>query len=370
MSRSNPINSMHLVGLCLAAFAAQFFVSWFQPSTGYFWHTDSPVYWDNARSLLYDGRIANTFFPMGASMLLAPFRWAGLEPFSIVLWVHPLLNSLDVLMAFFLVRYLAGPGAAFAAGWCIALYPPMLNYSRQFLSEPWYVFILLAACSVLIKPGRGRAWWGGVLLGFSVLIRTPSLGVAALCLIALAFMNRGALECMLCTAGLVVVLMFGSALASLSSERFVFLTTQGSMATSRRSVLGGEIAVPDAAQHPSYLSALVAEPTDFIKQRLYSFINVASPWAFGDGRSIQVKLMIFVPDFLILIATLVALREALRMQRNPEVILLLCPALGLIGFYTMFVGQNRYRMPYMPFLICFCAVHLWPHFTTRFRRSA
>jgi len=367
MTHNDPIPYKHLVALGFAAFAVQFLVSWFQPHPGYFWHTDSPAYWNNAASFLQDGTIVNTFFPMGASLLLAPLLAAGLEPFTVVLWVHPALSVFSVLMAFALVRPLEGPGAALAAGWCVALYPPLLNYSRQLLSEPWYVATLLAACAVLIQPGKGRAWWGGVLLGMTVLIRTPSLGVAVLVLGSLAFAKRPALEWLLCLAGTVLVLSGGTLLASRSDDRFVFLTTQGSMATSRRSVLGGEVSVPESEQKASYLAWLRKEPAAFLEQRLFSFVNMTSPWAFGETRSLATKLLIFLSDAPIILATLLAIRESLRTRWRPETWLLLCPALGLIGFHTLFVGQNRYRMPYMPFLICFSAVYLWPLLKTWLR---
>lgn len=322
--------------------------------------TDSPAYWDNAGSFMQDGTIVNTFYPMGSSLLIAPLRAAGLEPFMVVLWAHPVLHVMNVLLAFAIVRRLGTTGAALAAGWCVACYPPLLNYSRQFLSEPWHVTTLFAACAVLIRPGKSRAWWGGVLLGLSVLIRTPSLGVAAFVLAALVFAKRPAGQWLLCLAGVVLVLAGGTLLASRSEGRFVFLTTQGSMATSRRSVLGGEAFVPAQEQKASYLAWLKEEPAGFLKQRWFALVNMTSPWAFGESRSLATKLLILLSDLPILMACLLAIREALRTRWRTEVWLLLCPALGLIGFHTLFVGQNRYRMPYMPFLICFAAVFLWP----------
>jgi hypothetical protein len=350
----------YLLLLAVVGFSVQFVASWFQPHPGYYMMTDSPAYWGNAASLVEYGRIADTFFPMGVSILLAPFRALGFEAFSVVLWIHSLLNCANALLAYSIVRRFTLPGIALVAGLWVACYPPSINYARQLISEPWFVTTLLGALALMISPGPMRARLGGVLMGLIVLIRTPGLGILILVGLGLIWLRRPIREIWGFGLGALFVIGLGIILACHSSGKFVFLMTGTSMATGLRSTWDGYETVPDAERPSSYLAGAVEDPLAFMSQRKYAFMNITSPWPLGDDRSWKTKLAVFLSDAPILTGALMSVWFGVRAKRLDSRWLLMAPMVGLVGFYCLLFAISRYRMPYFPPLICLVTICLGP----------
>lgn len=323
-------------------------------------NVDMRWYWQNATSLTESGRLAWTFFPMGASLLLAPLHAIGIAPEVIVQWIHPLIHAGIGIFAVLIVRSLSSHLLSYCAGILVILYPTLLNYGRQLLSEPYAVLALMASLAFLVRPGARNSFWGGCLMGLAVLIRTPFLGVAATVLAMFAFLRRPLKEIAVLGCGIALLLGIGIGLASHTDGHFVFLTSGTSMMTSLKSVWGGYADVPAAEQADSYLHILRNDWRGFLEQRFYALLNILSPWPFGDDRTLPVKLAIAVPDSLMLLLTACGAIRALNEGRRDGVWILLVPLAGLVGFYTMFFAINRYRIPYFPPLICFAAITCGP----------
>lgn len=112
------------LGIMVFAFALQWLVSWNQPSPDYYMMTDSSHYWSNATSFRQEGKIADSYMPMGASICMAVCQCFGLKEFHVVLWIHPALNALNSWFAFVIVsHFLRGWWPLLAALW-VACYPP------------------------------------------------------------------------------------------------------------------------------------------------------------------------------------------------------------------------------------------------------
>lgn len=345
---------------CAIAFIVQWTASWLQPTSGYFMMTDSPYYLENAYSLLHEGRITDPYYPMGMSILLAPLVYLGFEPFMIVLWVHPVLHSVSTFFCYSIVRRFAPVGASCAAALCVAFYPPAINYSRQLISEPWFLSVILGAFYFLTGSQRWSACAGGLLLGFSVLVRTPALGIVAVAMVALLMLSQPKCHVLIVAVSAACVILLGTILASRSTGKLTFLTTGTAMATSHRSIPGGYEIIPENERASSYIKAALEEPLAFVGQRLCALFNIISPWPLGDDRSLIAKIIILLSDLPIIVSTLWAAFLLVRRRCFDSRWLLCLPALGLISFYTVFFAINRYRMPYYPPLICFVFAVLSP----------
>jgi hypothetical protein len=315
---------------------------------------DTRWYWDNATSLVNTGKLAWTFFPMGTSILLAPLYFLGLSPGAIVQWVHPLIHAGIGVLAMSIVKHFSRP-LAWYAGAAVIIYPTLLNYGRQLLSECYVVLVLMAALAILVRPGARNAFVGGCLVGLAVLVRSPILGVAAIIILILVIVRRPFKEVALAGCGICLLLALGVGIASYTDGRFVFLTSGTSMATSIKSVYGGYVAVPTEERAESYLQILRDDWRGFLTQRAHAAINIISPWPLDD-RTLLTKLAIALPETLILALGCCGSWFAFKDRRRDGVWLLLSPVIGLVCFHTLLFAISRYRMPYFPPLICFAVI--------------
>ena len=346
-----------MLGVMVFAFVLQWLVSWNQPTHGYYMMTDSAHYWSNATSFREQGKIADTYMPMGASVCMAACQSFGLKEFDVVLWIHPVLNVINCWFAFVIVSHFVSGRWPLLAALFVASYPPQLNYARQLLSEPWFVTSLLALLVAMLRNGMRFSLLTGFLLGWCVLVRSQALGVWAVALLVLFLMRRPKKELAVIFGVSVSVIALGCLIASWSAEKPLFLTQQSLMMTIYRSVPGGWEDIPEAQRQASYLAGLMSYPLDFLTQRFWALVNMLSPWPLDAGRSWKVKLFLTVVDLPMLAALVYAmfrLPSGFKLPR--EVWFLVIPMVGLTMFHTMFFAVTRYRMPMMLPLIPFAVV--------------
>lgn len=346
-----------LLGIMVFAFALQWLVSWNQPSPDYYMMTDSSHYWSNATSFRQEGKIADTYMPMGVSICMAACQCFWLKEFDVVLWIHPILNVFNCWFAFVIVSYFVRGWWPLLAALLVACYPPQLNYARQLLSEPWFVTSLLALLTVMLRQGFRHSLLTGFLLGWCVLVRSQALGIWAIALLVLFLMGRAKSELAVILGVSVSVIVLGSLIASWSAGKPLFLTQQSLMMTIYRSVPGGWEDIPETQRQASYLAGLMNHPLVFLTQRFWAFVNMLSPWPLDAGRSWKVKLFLTVVDLPMLATLVYVLIRLLRGFKLPrEVWLLVIPLVGLTLFHTLFFAVARYRMPMMLPLIPFAVV--------------
>lgn len=127
-------------------------------------------------------------YPSFIASLLAP----GENPFpSRVLHAQALLGALAVLALYVLGAAVAGPLAGLLAAWLYALDPGQLTHVRSLDIEHFYGLLLIASASGLAlwaaRPGRAAAWGLGLLLGLSLLCRSPLVFFPAVLAVWLAW---------------------------------------------------------------------------------------------------------------------------------------------------------------------------------------
>jgi hypothetical protein len=345
--------------LFLLAFCARFLCTYFQPFPGYFWHTDAKLfYWPDALGLVETGKLANHgSSPCGLPILLAPFVVCNVSPFHVVLIWQSMVGALSALLAMIIVEEMSEKVSyGFIAGIWIAFYPPLLNLSRQLLTETWFITFLFFGLYLVRRKSPFPVVLGGACVGFTALIRSPGLGVV-LALLGFFFLvpaQRAKVFPFFIGAGCVIAA--GSWLTSYSADHFVFLSEQSGVAMIYKPVLGGYESVNSVGRNTSYFGFLVHNPGAFLEERLISAITLFSPWPFG-GRSFYTKIIICVSDAIVFgvfaIAVVLAIRKRLLKE---EWFVLLAPFFGLAFFYVALFSQPRYRWQFMPFLICFSVV--------------
>lgn len=203
----------------------QLTMSWNQPHPTYYIHTDSVVYWGNAISLWDQGVFENvTQAPGGTALILAGFVAGGLGPWETLLIGYSLSHALSAVFAGLLVLRLGTrPSAAVLTAALIGCYPPLLNYSRQILSGPWFVATILAGLYLGLSSRRSVAIAGWTLFSFAVFVRTPGLAALLLILFALVFSRE--LRPLLPAAVAGATLMLALRVIAHLTCRFPFIST-------------------------------------------------------------------------------------------------------------------------------------------------
>ena len=344
--------------LLLFAFGLRVCVAYFQPRPNYFWHTDTTAYWGDAESLLREGRLSHGAAPPGLAILLVPFVWMKIPAFQVVLVVQSLLGTLTILLAMRITRYLSNRHAALLCGLILAVYPPLLNLTRQLITETWFILFLVLSVSCLLRDSLLRWFLGGCAAGMACLIRPAALGVVLFTSCAFVSFRPLRSRAPLYLTGVAAFLLFGTALQSHSAGHLVFFG-QTSQTATYKPVWGGYATVDEAEamQRGSYLDFLVRSPKQFVTERVISVGTLLSPWPLGSAeRSLSNKLLIAASDLCVYALILWACRRVRRATWKVETWFLVAPVCGLVTFYGLLFSQPRYRWPFMPFLVCIVAV--------------
>lgn len=104
--------------------------------------------------------------------------------------LQALLGALTCLLAFRTAERLFGERAGPAAGWLLALYPPLVPYAGLLLTETLFTFLLAAAAMFWVYGAERKSPWdfalAGLCLGLATLTRPVTLFFPALLLLAAA----------------------------------------------------------------------------------------------------------------------------------------------------------------------------------------
>ena len=302
----------------MVAFCARFLCAYFQPSPGYFWHFDAKTwYWPDAVGLVETGRLAgHGFSPCGLPILLVPFVVCNVSPFHVVLIWQSVVGAMSALLAMIIVEEMSRKlSYGLIAGIWIAFYPPLLNLSRQLLTETWFITFLFMGLYLVRRRSRFLVVMGGACMGFTALIRSPGLG-AVLALLAILFLVRSQRAKVLpFLIGAACVIAAGNWLVSYSAGHFVFLSGQSGVVLTVRPVLGGPEPVSSVGRGNSYFGFLIHDPKTFMGERLFSAITLFSPWPFGDDRSFYTKSIICVSDTIVFGLFVITIVLAIRKRR-------------------------------------------------------
>ncbi|MBN2576797.1 MAG: glycosyltransferase family 39 protein [Deltaproteobacteria bacterium] len=349
---------MAIATILLTTAVVRVVVAYCQPHPNYFWHNDTTSYWGNAESLLRHGVLKYwNWGPPGLSIVLLPFVAAGVSPFDVVVIWQSLLGTLTVLLAMILTERLSCMYSALVAGAILAVYPPLLNLSRQLITETWFIFALFLAIWLLMSDRRLLSLVAGLVAGLSCLMRAPCLGIAlAITCVLLYFRNlRSRLVPFL--GGVACMLVVGAFLVSRSAGHLA-LFPQSDETVGIRPVVGGyeEIGPAEIAARRNYLHFMTHSPVQYLKERGISILVLLSPWPFGEDRTVIKKLVIASSDSFVYLLALWAVVHLRRRQLRPELFLVATPVIGSIAFYGLLFSQPRYRWPFMPFLVCLFAI--------------
>jgi 4-amino-4-deoxy-L-arabinose transferase-like glycosyltransferase len=157
---------------------------------------DAPHYVTLGRNVLLTGNYSRCDGPPYPPDMLRPPVYplfAGgldlLADASAVYLAHGLLQAGSCLLLFLLVRPVFGARAGFWASVLLATDLMLAVFNFQTMSEPLFVFLILAALACLLPAltsgGAARLLGGGLLLGLAILTRPAALYVLPLLAIAL-----------------------------------------------------------------------------------------------------------------------------------------------------------------------------------------
>ena len=356
-----------LVAIGAIAYLLRVFVVAFHPHQGHWFHEDTIYYLENAYAILTTGLPTVNKAPIGFSYILCIWLKLGLSPKAIAFTVQPIVGAVDCLLVYVLCKRLSRPRAGLVAAAICAVHPSLINSSSQLLSEDWAILFLLLGLIAALSHRRRSLFAAGLLVGGACAIRSPCLAML-LGLVAWLMWNdrqRGALRAAALLFGALVPIAAVSIHLSVASEMPVFVTLQNTEANTVKPVLGGfeALGLEDQFRRGSYFHFAWNHPLQFAGERMTSFFTFASPWPFGDDRSLRRKGIMLASDGLVLVlAVIAAVRLWRRNPHSPWFVLVWLPCC-LCLFYTLFFSNPRYRVPTLPLLVAFSTMVLLPRAT-------
>lgn len=163
----------------------------------------------------------------------------GREPHDIsaVYWAQALVGTATIVLAWGLSLRLAGRWAAALTAAAVALYPPLITFTGEQVSEPLGAMVLTGAVLVFVGALRrrtlGSCLASGMVLGVAVLVRTDLLAVAGLLVVWLfatqvhRSLLNAAVSTAVCCVGFTAVVAPWIAFVSLRTGAFTPITTAG-----------------------------------------------------------------------------------------------------------------------------------------------
>ena len=310
--------------------------------------------------------------------------------------IFALLSSLGGVLLFFIgLRLFPGRAPAILGTVGYALYPPLVWWGVQLMTEPLFIFFVLATMLLLFRAwDDGGAWSclaAGVCCGLAMLSRSVLGGYAPLVCLMFLFCFRGGrrrrlLLAFLFGAGIMLVMTPWIVRNARVLHAFVPTTTDGGhgfyVANNERALADPRGFYMPGPEEWKWLRRPGEERVGEIElqQRLYGaafrfLISNPGTWArlflrrlawfwrfwphsdFVGARETIVYAVSYVPLFPLMIAGLILAH--LRFRENLRRYLLfdlLVVYMTLI--HAFFLATLRYRVPLMPFLILFAAYAL------------
>jgi 4-amino-4-deoxy-L-arabinose transferase-like glycosyltransferase len=287
-----------------------------------------------------------------------------LEPKVIAFMVQPVIGAVDCLLIYVLCKKLCRPRAGLVAAGICAVHPSLINSSSQVLSEDWAIFFLLLGLITALSHRKRSLFAAGLFIGGACAVRSPCLAMLLGLVAWLMWTDRerGARRALALLAGALIPISLVSVHLSVASQSPVFVTLQNVEANTVKPVWGGfeTLELEHQFRRGSYFEFAWRHPVDFAKERMISFITFASPWPFGDDRSLRRKGVMVLSDGLVLVTSIVAAVSLWRRNpRSPWFVLVWLPCC-LCVFYTLFFSSPRYRVPTLPLLVAFSTMVLLP----------
>jgi hypothetical protein len=172
-------------------FLLRIFVSLNQPHPNYYWHNDSIFYWGVAQALV-SGKSYPTMYhiPFGLPIVLTPFVAFNISPFFFVWFVQSLMGALTTYLFYRIARHRLDEILSLLCALCFALYLPMLNLSRQLLTETLYIFVISLGFACLLCKNRLLWIVAGMSFGWGAITRWPGVGICFFLILALGFLKE------------------------------------------------------------------------------------------------------------------------------------------------------------------------------------
>jgi len=353
-----------LVAIGAVAYLLRVFVVAFHPHQGHWFHEDTIFYLENAQAILITGLPTLNKAPIGFSYILALLLKFGLQPKAIAFMVQPIVGALDCLLVYVLCKKMCRPRAGLVAAAICAVHPSLINSSSQLLSEDWAVLFLLLGLIAALSHRRRSLFAAGLLMGAACAIRSPCLAMLLGLVLWLMWTDRerGGRRAAALLLGALIPIGVVSIHLSIASQSPVFVTLQNTEANTVKPALGGfeALELEEQFRRGSYFDFAWHHPLLFAEERMISFITFASPWPFGDDRSLRRKGIMAFSDGFVLVASLIATISLWRRNpRSPWFVLVWLPCC-LCFFYTLFFSNPRYRVPTLPLLVAFSTMVLLP----------
>jgi 4-amino-4-deoxy-L-arabinose transferase-like glycosyltransferase len=335
------------------------------------------------------GLIVRSFRPPLLPIVLAGIYGVAGHHYWVARALIALLGASTCVVLMRIARRLFGQPAAALAGLLAAVYPKLIYYAGEPVTETPYTFLLTCAVAVLLaaKDSKNGLWrWplGGALMGLATLCRSALLAfIPFACLWALVVRPRklrAALEAALIAGGFALVMAPWWGRNAAIHGRFVPATTEGGytlwVTNNALADGGGHCFWPDDRRAFDGLTEAEIDRTfarmgwDYIRSHPGRFLELAGAkfvrfwrlWPHAEEPSVGASKAVvagatFTP---ILILALYGAFAARRQWRRLLLIYLLFAYYALLHMVLMAI--TRYRLPLEPFLIALAAhglVELW-----------
>jgi 4-amino-4-deoxy-L-arabinose transferase-like glycosyltransferase len=328
------------------------------------------------------------FWPVGYSALIGGAYWIFGPSLRVSYVVNVILGIASIFAVHRFARWLYDERVAMLSAWITALYPTFILYTTIVASENVFIPLVVAAVYVALRaargPGRGReVLLAGALLGLSVLVRPTAFLLPAVPLVMGLAMGNQILRSLAVTATIVLVMVLLSIPWGLRNEnvfgRFNLTSFNGGINLWMGNHPGSDgryAAIPDA-----YAALPIAERDAALKQTAIEFISrhplefvrlavlrtgvtmraetIASVWnsvgierTFGSSGIFKFKIACTLGYYLVLVGAAIALAKDALAGRFAQRELVLASILIVLSLpFVVIVGQDRYHLPLVPFLI-------------------
>lgn len=321
----------------------------------------------NGHGLIIDEKRVAARTPVPGLYFAAIYSAFGVSVRAVQI-ANALLGVITVWLVYDLVKRTFGIVSARWSALFVSVYPMLLSYTGQLLSEtPVVVLIILALWCVWVLRDRRTIWFApvGIILGLAVLTRPTALPMAVLIAVwtLVGCFANGWLQRI--SRPLIMFLFLGLTIAPWTLRNYIMLGkfipftsdsglilwlannpwADGTMMTTNIPTLLEIHALPEGESGAAYQKLAVQfiedNPEQFVRLTLRRLLYFWHLGYHGEGFAEITFLVIYLP---MLVLALIGARIGWRSNRSATLLLLVVPV-SLTAIHMVFIPAGRYRLP-------------------------
>jgi 4-amino-4-deoxy-L-arabinose transferase-like glycosyltransferase len=363
----NPVsalsNKKKLFYILLAGLALRIYISFVYAES---WYTSDSWEYINQAKMLLDGKYA-TMFPNGYPIIISVFIFlTGSIPAAGVILI--LLNIvLSVVIVYLVYRISLAiykeESLALIAALLVSLYPNQINYVRYILSDVSCTFFLVLALYLL---ANSKYKLSALSVGVASIMRTTFLPLGILLSIFFFIRkeyNNGKRYLLFTLIPVCILLIYGflvSGKITLGVNVFYNFTLTAN--NFEGNYIDADSSIND------YVSYLVTDPVEFIKDRFLSLWDLWGPLASTskwENASLHYRIIAGLRFPLLILAFI----GFLKIPVSPEKFFMAAAILILTCVHFFYFSNSRYSLTVEPFLAILAAKGIMEIYFRLFRKS-